>query len=207
MRIPLLPQPAARPRLLGVSALAVAGLVLLSGCGTSEPAPKPDNSSSPSASASPSASPEAAPGEEPTAAPETPADEATPIGLGCAELITLDDLYNFNPNFAHIDETPAAGTPGARAVAAKGVACTYMNLSSNETIVVAASTPGDAALGTARAEKGSATAISGLGDEAWFSGGTTTVISGAHLLTVTSVIFTTPEDGEQLTRTALSHLG
>ncbi|QEE61764.1 hypothetical protein FVA74_09405 [Salinibacterium sp. dk2585] len=196
----------ARRRRLAAVGVALAGLLALSGCATTEPTPTPGASGSPSPSASPSTSPSAS--AEPGEAPAPPADEATPVGVTCQQLITPDDLYAYNPNLAHIDgEAPAAGTPGARAVAAKGVACVYRNLTSNETIVVSASTPGPTALTQARAElSASATPADGLGGEGWFGGGTATVIAGEHLVTVSSDIFTAPADAAQLTTTAVSHL-
>lgn len=156
---------------------------------------------------SPSPSPSPSPSEEPSAEPSAPAvDESAPIGVACAQLLTADDIYAYNPNLAAVDGT-AHGAAGARAVAAQGIACHYRNLTSGETIIVSAANPGPAALAQVRAElSGSATPASGLGGEGWYGGGTATVIAGPYLVTASSDIFTAAADAQQLTTTAVSHL-
>lgn len=193
-------------RRLAAAGLAIAVATVLVACATEEPTPTPGASASPSPS--PSVSPSATPTESPAPEPDpvTPPAEATPIGISCQQLLTAEDIYNYNPNMALVEgQAPAAGTPGARAVSAGGIACAILNLSSNETIVVAASNPGPAALAAARA--GSGAPAEGLGGEGWFAGGTATVIAGPYLVTATSPVFTAGADAAPLTVAAISHLG
>ncbi|MCW4386649.1 arginyl-tRNA synthetase [Salinibacterium sp. SYSU T00001] len=189
-------------RTAGIGVAVVLALSLVA-CAGEDPAPKPSETQSSSPSANPS------PSEEPNAEPSAPPAEATPVGITCSQLITADDIYAYNPNLTLVDgQTPESGSPGARAVAAEGIACHYMNLTSGESIVVSASSPGPDALAQVRSElSGTATPAEGLGGEGWFGDGTATVISGPYLVTASSDFFTAAADAQQLTTTAISHLG
>jgi hypothetical protein len=82
----------------------------------------------------------------PTATP-TPTDPPTPVALTCEQVVTAEQLYEFNPNYgADPGYTPADGSNAAAAVAAKGVACGYLNQTSNAVIEVAIAKPAASAL-------------------------------------------------------------
>lgn len=108
--------------------VALLGLLLLSGCEpVVEPTPTPTGSSSASGSSTPTPTP--------TATPEP----SQPITITCNELVPPQAMYDFNPNFAlQADYTPAAGSLAAEAVAEKGIACSWINLTSSETIEMSA---------------------------------------------------------------------
>lgn len=176
--------------------LALASVVTLSAC-SPESEPKPDDTS-----ASPSASTDAQPD-----ASEAPATGSSPVGVDCEELITLAELYEFNPNVSPIaDFSAEAGSDAAEAVAAQGVACGYVNQTSGETTVVSASKPGESALAELRTELAAATPAPELGAEAWFTTGTAHVIEGEYLVTAASEFFYTAADAQPLVAAALGHL-
>tara|TARA_B100000749_G_scaffold84787_2_gene64575 strand:+ start:401 stop:1006 length:606 start_codon:yes stop_codon:yes gene_type:complete len=193
-------------RPVGVTAAAtVAGglLLLLSACAVA-PAPLPGASESgaPTPTVSASASPDASP---------TPEVEASiPLELGCADLISADTMFAFNPNFAALAEwTPEAGTPAAAALAADGVACRWVRESGGASVDLAASRLGDAALAAAiDAATGSPV---DFGDEAYFSSdanerGTLVVFSGSARLVLSSVYFGEAGDATVLVESALAAL-
>lgn len=72
--------------------------------------------------------------------PSTPApvlDETNPIYKACSELISIEALYDFNPNFAYDTSiSPDSGSLGAKAKDKSGVFCSYVNLSNGDRIDV-----------------------------------------------------------------------
>ncbi|WP_353827404.1 iron ABC transporter ATP-binding protein [Agromyces sp. SYSU T0242] len=120
-----------RPRtLLALGSLAMIGVVALAGCTASGTAPE-------ASTAPPSADATADAGETavPTAAPE-PTEEPVPFEAACDEVLTLEQLYAFNPNYGVApDYAPGASTV-SDVVAAEGTACGWSNQSSGEVIEV-----------------------------------------------------------------------
>ena len=181
-----------------VLGVALASVVTLSACSPGSESPKPSNSS-----ASPSGSPDAQPDSS-----EAPVAGSSPVGIDCDELITLAELYEFNPNVSPIvDFSAESGSDAAKAVAAQGIACGFVNQTSGEITVVSASKPGDAALGELRSELAAAAPAPELGAEAWFTTGTAHVIHGEYLVTAASEFFYTAADAQPLVAAALGHLG
>ena len=115
------------PRL---AALAVPALVLaLAGC---VPTPTPSATSTPTRS--PSASPSATPTPAASATP-TPGPETEPVAQGCADLISAQALYDYNPNVSLLDDfSPSSGSLAGDAIAQQGLACRLVNQSSGTTI-------------------------------------------------------------------------
>jgi hypothetical protein len=184
---------------LAVTALALAAL---SGC---VPTPTPTPSGTPSATASDS--PSASPTPSPTAS-----TVSIPITIGCNTLITPDDIYAFNPNFALISNwTPKAGSAAATAKSEQGIACRWQNQTSGDTIDISAAHLDAAsieALKNAAVEK--STMVPTYGDEAYFSVsggvGTAIVFQGTCWLVASSVEFAEPGDPADLITAALSAL-
>jgi hypothetical protein len=109
-------------------------------------------------------------------------------------------MYDFNPNFG-LDASfrPAAGTPAATAVAAKGVACSWTNQTSGDKVTIAVARPGSDALAKLKAAAaGGGSAVSGIGESAYFApnGGTgrLDVFTGTYWLVATSVFFASAAD-------------
>lgn len=115
--------------LLSVPTAAVI-LLALAGCGpTDVPTPGAVDTPTPTASDSPSASLSPDPSVPPT---------STPVTIACDQLISPQAIYDYNPNFSlQADYTPAAGSLGAQAVDREGIACSWVNQTSGETIEVA----------------------------------------------------------------------
>lgn len=147
---------------------------------------------------------------EPAKVPDAtaaPPSSSSPVGLTCEQLITLDELYAFNPNFSLVAVwSPPAGTDASRAAAAEGIACSYINQSSQERIVISVAKPGKTALAEIRTELASATPVDNYGAEGWFAPGKASVISGENWLVATSDYFITAADAQQLVTAALGHL-
>ena len=189
-------------RLVVPVALSLLALAALSGC-VPTPTPSPTDTASASASETPSATPTSSP---------TASAVSTPITVDCNTLITLDDMYAFNPNFGLISSwTPKSGSAAATAKSEKGIACRWQNQTSGDTIDVSVAHLDAAsieALKNAAVEK--STMVPTYGDEAYFSVsggvGTAIVFQGTYWLVATSVDFAEPGDPADLITAALGAL-
>ncbi|TAM67581.1 MAG: iron ABC transporter ATP-binding protein [Microbacteriaceae bacterium] len=77
----------------------------------------------------------------------TPTDPPTPVTMTCDQVLTAQQLYDFNANYGtDPGYNPAANTNPAAAVAMKGVSCGYLNQTSNAVIEVAIAKPAASAL-------------------------------------------------------------
>jgi hypothetical protein len=111
----------------------LAGALLLSGC--AQGAAKP--SAAPSATATAASGPTAMPTPTPT-----PSDPPTPVTLTCDQIVTADQFYAFNPNYgADPGYAPKDGTLEKKIADWKGVACGWLNQTSNEVIEIAVAKP------------------------------------------------------------------
>ena len=178
-----------RPRsTIIVVALAAAVALGLAGCvakpgstASPEPSASPTQSASPSATAIPSPSPSAS-------------AAATPTKIPCANLVSAQAVYDFNPNFG-LDNSfsPKSGTAAATAVAEKGTACSWLNQTSGDTFGFAVARPAAAELASLKAKAAAGTPAPGLGEMAYFSksgrDGRVDVFTGAYWLVATSVYF------------------
>ncbi|WP_349898522.1 hypothetical protein [Parafrigoribacterium soli] len=188
-----------------ITVITAIALLALTGCKdtahpTASTAPSRSTSSS-SASATPEATAHA------TAAPSQAA--GTPLGVGCEQLVSLQQMYDFNPNFSlDADYTPKSGSSASAALKYRGIACNWVNQTSGETISFAAAHPAASDLAALKRAAASGTAVSGLGDAAWFSKsgetGELQVFRGPYWVTATSVFFGTADDAKQLAEDAVA---
>lgn len=185
-----------RPLQLASASVLIAAGVMLTACTPSVPEPEPTRTPS----ATPSATP--TPSAEPSGEPAP-----TPLGIACDELVTLQAMYDFNPNFSLLASwSPEAGTAARAALDAEGVACRWQNDTSGDTIDVSAAILDETALAAKQAEAASGTSAS----YGWFrvAGGAGEAIAfdGSTWLVVRSVWFSSPADAQQLVEAALSSL-
>lgn len=195
---------ARRTRTLVTSASAVlAASVLLAGCTTPLPAPIASESGPASSPATPAAS------ETPSEAPAE--GTSTPVDIPCDQLVSLQTMYEFNPNFSLLASwTPDAGTPAAEARAADGVVCRWQNDTSGVTIDISVASF-DAATLAAKAEAAGGSSVNAYGaDEAYFGTagdvGEAVAFEGPYLVVVRSVMFGAPEDAAQIMSSVLAAL-
>lgn len=188
---------------LPYATVALTVTLLLGGCVPSDddaPSEEPTASSTaaPDASESPSATP------EPTASAS--AKPVTPVGVGCLDLVSLDTMYAFDPNFALVDDyAPAGDSLGARAVEQGGVACRWQQLTNGETIEITAARPTPAALERLRGEAGA----NGDGEVFASAGGAgaVQVFGPGRWVTATSAYFGSADDARTLVDSAVAALG
>lgn len=64
-----------------------------------------------------------------TPSPTVSAIAYLPVGIDCNDIITTDELYGFNPNFAISTEKAAGGHEPSEPIKEGGVSCEYTNLS------------------------------------------------------------------------------
>lgn len=104
-------------------------VLTLAGC-ASNPSPDSIESSAPNKETSQIAS------GIPT--PSTPApvlDETTQLNKSCSDLISIEALYDFNPNFTYdASVSPEKGSLGEIAIEKSGIHCSYLNLSNGDRI-------------------------------------------------------------------------
>lgn len=138
-------------------------LALLSGCVTDAAVEIPEASSS-SENERPTPTPTVT--ETPEAA--DPRLVAVPLSVDCDALVSVDTLYDFNPNVG-IDPAHVPTARGAEAISYSGVSCGWVNQTSGDTLTLALARFERASLDTVRetaAEREGATAVDGDGD-AW----------------------------------------
>ena len=133
------------------------------------------------------------------------------MSVGCTDLVSLETMYSYNPNFGAIpDFSPAGGTPSSTAVSDGGVACGWLQQSSGDVIEIGASSPPAAELATRRAAVAGSGSTSASGAEQFFdtSGGvgTATVFSGGYWIVASSPWFTTIGDAQPLIDSAVAAL-
>lgn len=200
-----------RPALLLSAALVVpVALLLLAGCGP-DPAPTVPPTPPPSSPTGPIDSPTLLPSNPGTATPE-PSDDGTPIALGCDQLVAPNAIYAFNPNFTLLEEwTPAAGSLGARAVNASGVACRWVSESGGVALDVSAARPGTAALAALEAEVDGGDHAP-YGEDSWFSleaseHGRLVIFAGDTWIAISSAYLGEAGDADPIADAALTALG
>lgn len=180
--------------------LPLVAVVALAGC-----APTDQTAEQPAPTATRSSTPSATPSAEPT-----PEPTSSPIGLSCSQLVSDQVIYNWGSgNFALDDSyTPAAGSAAASAVAAGGVACRWINLTSAETVDVAVAAPGSAALETERASAAAAGSAAPELSGGYFrmegSAGRVDVFTATLWVTASSVWFGSSADAAPLVESALA---
>lgn len=188
--------------------------VVLSGCASSD-APTPSDS----ATATSGASAEPTESAEPSASP-TPTPEATgsPIAQSCGDLLTLQNIYDFNQNYGTApDYSPTAGSLADTAATYNGLTCGYSNQSSGELIEVSVVAPNDVLMTMLKQQAdadsqavptyGTPPTVDGFFTYAGGSG-QAQVFTGTYWVTISSPAFyNEPGAAEGLMSAALAHLG
>ena len=196
---------ALRGSALVLSASVLAAALALTGCTPAEPTPTDTASVAPEPTETESATP--TPTETSTDTPET----SIPVGLPCTAIISLQAMYDFNPNFSLLSGwTPTAGTAAAEATAAEGVACRWQNDTSGDTIDLSIASFDAASIDRRANAVDSSTAVDTFSTTGFFrvtSGeGEATVFDGAYWVVLRSNYFLEPGDAAQLMSTVLAAL-
>jgi hypothetical protein len=199
-------------RTLLISAPLLATVLLLSACvPASEPGSAPSASSRPTPSASPTGTATA------SATPETPAEPLVetgePVGLSCNDVVTPQQVYDYNPNFGLVDGfVPESGSLAGQAVAANGLACRWMNQTSGATIDVSVAHL-DARSNEIRKDylASNSTSVSDFGPDGYFDqgdvGSAAQAFPGEFWVTAASVAFFTAEDAAAIMGNATAAVG
>jgi hypothetical protein len=122
-------------------------------------------------------------------------------------------MYDFNPNFGlQAGFTPKAGSTSAIAVAKKGVACSWLNQTSRDTIELSvANLPGGDITALKSDLGSSSTATSAFAAPGYFTVeggvGVAQVFSGSYWVVARSTFFAEPADATQIVNPAIASLG
>lgn len=187
-------------RRLLASLVAGGALLLLAGC-----VEAPEQSETPTPTGTPSPTASADPQPTPTVEPDA-------LDVACEDLVDLDTMYAFDPNYALLGEVePPSGSAGAEAVAAGGVACQWVRESGGGTIDLSVARYPDAQLDELKNEAfASSTMVPTYGDEAYFEVsdgvGTAIVFQGGYRLVVASESFFEPGEPTGIIESALAAL-
>jgi hypothetical protein len=122
-------------------------------------------------------------------------------------------MYDFNPNFGlQSGFTPKAGTPAATAQTNKGLACSWMNQTSRDTIEVSVANLPPAQIAAMKAKlAASSTPVSTFAAPGYFAAsggvGQADTFDGTFWVTGRSAFFTEAPDAAQIMDTAIKSLG
>ena len=151
-----------------------------------------------------------------TVAPTSTAAPGTPVTVTCTQLLSPQDIYDFNPNFGVAPNyAPKAGTPQKAAVDDGGIACGWSNQTSGDLIELAVSHPSAEHLTELRTQAAaSLSAVPTYGTPPAVDGffaqkddaGSLQVFTDTYALVGSSTAFFEPGDAAQLVQAALSHL-
>ncbi|MFP7760815.1 arginyl-tRNA synthetase [Marisediminicola sp. LYQ134] len=198
-----------------VSAVTLALASSLSGCASpitivgpvASPSPSPSASASPTPSPTPSEPPvEASPSPTPSPSASASAPWA-PVAVGCLDLVSLDTMYQFDPNFAlQPDASPAGGSPQATAASNGGVYCGWVQSTSGALIEISAASPDAAAVAELESRAGDP-----VGEGTYFSvvdgAGVVQVFTGGSWAVLSSSYFGSVADAQPLTDSVVAGLG
>ena len=141
---------------------------------------------------------------------DPPADQTVgaTVNLRCDELITRQEIYDYNPSLLEWgDWTAEAGTSAYRAQHWNGIGCRWAYESSGTPVDISVASIVDrGTLAQLRTSAASGVAVGGLGDAAFYVGGELQVFKDGYWLAFRSPWYTSPEDFTDLARLALSHL-
>jgi hypothetical protein len=194
--------------LCGLTVFGLAGCKDTASANTkSTPTSTSTSKSSPSARPTESMSSAAPPVASATPAPPAPTVKGTALGVTCSTLLTPQAIYDFNPNFSlQSGFSPKSGTDASKAAGYQGLACSWINQTSSDLIIVSAAHPSD--LTALKASASSGTAVSGLGNTAYFKTtagvGELQIFDGPFWITLSSDTFGTADDARDLASAAIS---
>jgi len=140
------------------------------------------------------------------------AEQIITLGKSCDQLISLQALYDFNPNYSANPKYSSSGGLAQQAVDLGGVSCGYINLTSDEKVTVSAAKLSDtnvAKISTQMSGSGSTTDVYGVpGSFGTQSGeGTAQVLDNNTWVIVQSSAFLDPKDAAGLMSAAMKSLG
>ena len=204
------------------SARRRAGLVLagsalfalvLSGCASGDEPPPTDSAAATStASADPTTI--AKPSSSPTPTPEA---TGSPIRQICGDLLTLQNVYDFNPNYGSAPNySPTADGLAETATAYNGLTCGWSNQTSGELIEVSVVAPTDVLMTTLKQQADAESqAVPTYGTPPTVDGfftysggvGQAQVFTGTYWITLSTPAFGEPGDAESLLSVIVAHLG
>jgi hypothetical protein len=207
-------------RTLTVVTLAVAASSALTACtsGTPDAASSAPVTTSPSATAVPTVPTPTETVATPTPTPtptatSTAAATGSPVGVNCDQLVTAQQMYDFNANFTLSDSySPKAGSRAATVVGLKGIACEWVNDSSGEKIDIAVANLGQQGMLAKQDElgKGSAKEVEVGGTSGYFatagSVGRTDAFAIKYWITADSASFETADDASDLIADVIGNL-
>ncbi len=200
-----------RSRRLRAGLVLVTGTLFIAAMTGCSPAATPSASGSSTPSASTSATPK--PSATPTPTP-TPTPAGSPVGVSCGDLLTLDDVYAFNPSYSTAPGFTAISADAKTAVSYQGIACGLLNQTSGEMVEISVALPNpllmialtDLAIsGSTPVPTYGAAPVSGFFSKQGGSG-EAQVFTDKYWVTLSSPFFGEPGDAEQLMTAALSHL-
>lgn len=202
-------------RVLVAVALAAGTGLALSSCAQGTPSAAPSASDTPTASSSPSASQQPSP--EASSSPEPSANavvESAKINLDCSQLISNQEMYDYNPNISLLDNVSLSGTSNVSTVnEIGGLTCQWVNASSEETIDVGVAKLTDAEIENLKnlaIERSSSvpTYREGGAEEGYFStaGKEAQAFVGDYWITMHSEMFLEPGDPQPLVADAIASL-
>jgi len=191
----------ARPA-IAFCALALAAV--LAGCQMQGPAAPVDTGTP-----TPTATPAPTETTTPTPTPTAPAViEAQPIGFGCDGLLSLQAVYDLNPNLSVVpDDAPPAGTLAATLVSGLGVACDLVHNSNGQVLRVAAATPGSEAIAALRAAGTSPYDLGEAGYEAFSTDTAILAFRGDLVLTAEADAYFGPDELAAALSAAIASIG
>jgi len=144
---------------------------------------------------------------------DPPADESigAVVNASCGDLVTPQNMYDYNPNFSSITWTPDPGSDAARAISWNGVACRWVNDTSNDTIDISVANIVDrGTMVQLQDAAASGTSAPGYGDSAYFKMtgdvGELQIFSGSYWITLKSDYFWAASDADPLPVDILAHL-
>jgi len=144
---------------------------------------------------------------------DPPADESigAVVNASCGDLVTPQNMYDYNPNFSSITWTPDPGSDAARAISWNGVACRWVNDTSNDTIDISVANIVDrGTMVQLQDAAASGTSAPGYGDSAYFKMtgdvGELQIFSGSYWITLKSDYFWAASDADPLPADILAHL-
>jgi hypothetical protein len=136
-----------------------------------------------------------------------------PVTRTCDQLVSRQAMYDFNPNFGlQASFTPKSGSTSAIAVAKKGVACSWLNQTSRDTIELSAA---NLPAGDIAALKGdlnsSSKATSAFAAPGYFTVeggvGVAQVFNGSYWVVARSTFFSEAGEAAQIVNPAVASLG
>jgi hypothetical protein len=194
-----------------LAAGGVCAVLVLTGCVNQTPA---SSGSGPSGTSSGTSSPSGPPSSPsssatPTVTPGTP---GTPVTIACANILTAQQVYDYNPNYVGTNTyKPGPGTLGAQAAADNGRVCGWLNETSGVELEVAIAQPAESTLATLKSGAASGTAVQlGGGVTGYFGAvggvGQLQAFTRGFWVIVSSADIASESDADPIAKDVLGHL-